>query len=167
MWLHLVFMIRSCVLPNEEFQKVNIDHVKYACKKFYTLFQELFGEINCSYSIHIVPSHLLLIRGDQPLTFRSAFKFENFFSEMRNMFHAGTVSPLKQILQNCYMKRILEHHVCQKETYFAAEKIPKPGVKFNPSKENNHLIYTLNDDDTICMYSIIKIIDYNHFKCYV
>ena len=115
LWLHLVFMIRSCVLPNEEFELVETAAIESACKKFYSLFEELFGQINCSYSIHIVPSHLLLIRGNQPLTHRSAFKFENFFAEMRNLFHAGTVSPLKQILQNCYVKRILEHHVCEKK----------------------------------------------------
>lgn len=81
------------------------------------------------------------------------------------MFQPGTVSPLKQILQNCFVKRLLEHHVCEKETYFSAEKKPKPGVKFNPGKENNNLIYTFNEDENIKMYSIIKIIDHDHFEC--
>ena len=167
MWLHLVYMIRSCVIPNEEFINVKHDDIASACEKFYMLYEELFGQNNCSYSIHMTPSHLLLIRGDEPLTYRSAFQFENFFSEIRNLFQPGTVSPLKQILQNCFVKRILEHHVCEKETYFAPEKKPKPGVKLNPGKENNHLIYTFNKDNTITMYSIIEIINHNHFKCNV
>ena len=122
MWLHLVFMIRSCVLPNNEFQNVNSDIIKSACKKFYTLFEKLYGPTNCSYSIHVLPSHLLQIRGNMPLPYRSAFKFESFYGEMRHMFKPGTVSPLKQILQNCYVKRKLEHHECQKTLYLAPKK---------------------------------------------
>ena len=125
----------------------------------------MFGEINCSYSIHVVISHILLIRGENPLTFRSAFKFENFFGEIRNLFKPGTVSQLKQIIQNCYVKRILEHHICKKTTFFAPEKKTKPGLKFNPGKENNHLIYVFNEDKTTSMYSIVEIIDKNTFHC--
>ena len=164
-WLHLVFMIRSCVLPNEEFNNVQTDDIQSACENFYSLYQKVYGQINCSYSIHVLPSHLLLIRGDEPLTYRSAFKFESFFAEMRNLYQAGTVSPLKQIIQNCFMKRILENHVCEKETFFAPEKTPKPGLKFNPGRENNHLIYTFDKDKTIKMYKIVEIIDKNTFKC--
>ena len=163
MWLHLVFMIRSCILPNEEFENVDRTHIEYACKKFYHLFEKLFGAINCSYSIHIVPSHLLLIRGDQPLTFRSAFKFETFFSEMRKLFQPGTRFPIKQILQNCYVKRLLENHNCKKTTFFSPLKQSKEGV--HPGKENNSLIYTFTENNIVKMYSIAEKLNENEFLC--
>ena len=164
-WLHLVFMIRACVISNDEFKNVNVDDVNSACSKFYKLFEELYGQKNCSYSIHIVPSHLLKIRGNRPLTFKSAFKFESFFGEMKNLFHPGTVSPLKQILGNSIMKRMVENHHCEKTTFFSVEKKPVPGKKFNPPKENNHLIYTLNEDCQVQMFEIQEIIDFDHFRC--
>ena len=163
LWLHLVFMIRACVISNDEFRNVDVNDVNSACKKFYKLFEETYGQKKCSYSIHVVPSHLLKIRGNQPLTFKSAFKFESFFSEMRDLFHAGTASPLKQILKNCYVKRILEHHECEKTTYFDVEK--KNDKPFNPPKENNHLIYTISENYDIDMYKIIEILDIDTFLC--
>ena len=158
-------MIRACVLPNDEFENVNVNHVNYACQQFYKLFEETYGQKNCSYSVHIVPSHLLKIRGNEPLTRRSAFKFEIFFSELRNLFHPGTVSPLKQILKNCFVKRVLEHHECEKTTYFSAEKKPKPGKKLNPPRENNHLLYTFNEVNGIEIFHINEIIDHDQFSC--
>ena len=160
-WLHLVYMVRACVIPNNEFENVNKDLVQCACKIFYTLFEKCFGQKNCSYSIHVAPSHLLQIRGDMPLTFRSAFKFESFFFEMRQLFHPGTVSPLKQILQNCFVKRLLENHHCEKTTYFCAEKPENKN-----SKENNHLVYIYNPvNHSTTMYSIVEIINDNEFRC--
>ena len=117
MWLHLVFMIRACVISNDEFRNVDENYVISACGKFYKLYEKLFGQKNCTYSIHVMSSHLLQIKGNRPLTHKSAFKFESFFAEMKNLFQAGTVSPLKQILQNCYVKRILEHHKCKKNNF--------------------------------------------------
>ena len=125
LWLHLVFMIRGCLIPNDEYQNVNTSHIESACEKFYFLFEELFGQNNCSYSIHVVPSHLLQMRGDEPLTARSAFKFETFFSEMRHLFHPGTASSAKQILQNCYAKRLLEFHHCKKNNFLFSQKKAK------------------------------------------
>ena len=114
--------MRSCILPNSEFKKINTDTVEKACQKFYKLYEKLFGQQNCTYSIHTFVSHLLKIKGNRPLTHKSAFKFESFFSEMRNMFQPGTVSPLKQILQNCYIKRLLEFHYCEKKIFYSTEK---------------------------------------------
>ena len=122
LWLTLVFMIRACVIPNEEFENVCKATIVNACELFYNLYFEVFGQRNCSYSVHVVPSHLLKIRGNVPLTERSAFRFESFYAEMKKMFKAGTTSPLKQILQNTYMKRSIEHHVCQKTIVYEAKK---------------------------------------------
>ena len=164
-WLHLVFMIRGCLIPNNEYQNVNTSDIESACKKFYLLFEKLFGQNNCSYSIHVVPSHLLQMRGDNPLTFRSAFKFETFFSEMRHLFQPGTASTTKQILQNCYVKRLLEFHHCKKTTFYSAKKKPTLGNRFNPGKEDNSLIYILNEDQKIIVYSIAEKINENEFLC--
>ena len=134
LWYTLVFMIRSCVLPNEEFQIVNQQTIGNACELFYNLYFELFKQPNCTYSIHVVASHLFKIRGNVPLTERSAFPFESFYSEMKNLFKPGTKSPLKQILQNAIMKRISEYHTCQKSILYSTDK--------NTSMERNSLIYT-------------------------
>lgn len=166
-WLHFAFMIRACVLSNDEFRNVDVDDVKSASKKFYQLYEQAFGKRNCSYSIHVVASHILPIRGNRPLTHKSAFKFESFYSEMRNLFKPGTVSPLKQILQNSFVKRLLEYHCCEKTTFFNVQKKPKEGKKFNPPKERNDLIYTLNENYDISMFVIVEIIDDDHFRCHV
>ena len=158
--LHLAYMVRACVIPNKEFSKIDKASIESACKKFYMLYEQLYGQVNCVYSIHVV-SHLLLIRGDEPLTHKSAFKFESFFAEMKNLYHPGTVSSLKQILQNCYMKRMLEYHHCAKEIYYC----PKKKHKKNQGKENNSLIYTYNEKNSVCIYSIIEFIDNDTFLC--
>lgn len=165
MWLHLVYMIRACVLPNNEFVAVDNDLVESACKKFYILYEKTYGTQNCTYSIHVTGSHLLKVRGNRPLTFKSAFKFENFFAEMKHLFHPGTVSPLKQILANCFMKRLLEYHCCEKSTYYSPEKKPVPGKKFNPGKETNHLVYVHSENNKTTIYSIVEIIDDQTFRC--
>ena len=135
LWLTLVFMIRSCIVPNEEFENVNRETIFHACELFYNLFHELFGQKNCTYSIHVVSSHLLKMRGDVPLTERSAFKFEAFYSEMKRLFKPGTNSPLKQILRNTIMKRSTEYHTCEKSIKYSP-------VKNKQTMENNSLIYT-------------------------
>ena len=163
-WLHLVFMVRACVLPNEEFRIIDNNKVDYACEKFYELYEKTYGQINCTYSIHSV-SHILKIRQNRPLTYKSAFKFENFFSELRNLFQPGTVSPLKQVFQNCFVKRLLDYHYCEKKTFFSAKKKAKVGKKNNPGKEINHLIYTYDEDQVLNMYIINEIIDDDTFKC--
>ena len=164
-WLHLVYMVRACVISNDEYRNVNSDDVSMASSKFYKLYEEVYGKNNCTYSIHVTGSHILLIRGNRPLTYKSAFKFENFYSELRNLFHPGTVSPLKQILQNCFMKRLLENHHCEKTTFYNVEKKPVIGKKYNPPKENNHLIYTVSEDYKVHMYEIDEILDSNTFRC--
>ena len=164
-WLHLAFIIRACVIPNDEFRNVDQKLIESGSQKLYSLFEKLYGPINCSYSIHVVLSHLLKIRGNNPLTFKSAFKFESFYGEMRHLFKPSTISPLKQILQNCYVKRMLEPHHCEKTLYLAPKKEPKPGVKFNPGKESNHLVYVFNNNQKYEIYSIVKQIDQDTFKC--
>ena len=139
LWLSLVFMIRSCVVPNEEYSSVSQYSIVKSCELFYNLFFELYGPKNCSYSIHVVPSHLLKMRGNVPLTERSAFAFESFYSEMKNLFKPGTRSTLKQILLNTYMKRKLEHHTCQKTILYTTENNRE-------TMENNSLIYTFNNN---------------------
>lgn len=163
-WFHLVYMIRACIIPNNEFRKIKNETIEYACKKFYHLFEKLYGKQNCAYSVHVVISHLLLIRGNRPLTYKSAFKFESFYSELRNLFHAGSMSPLKSILQNCFVKRQLEYHTCEKKIHYSAEKSSK---KIHPGKESNHLIYTYNEDDKLTIYSIQEVLDDNTFNCHI
>ena len=97
LWLYLAYMIRSCIVPSEEFRYVNLEDVEWCCKHFYELYEKLFGCINCTYNTHVVCSHLLEMRKHGPLTETSAFIFESFYGEMRRAFVPGTVSPLKQI----------------------------------------------------------------------
>ena len=147
LWEMLAFMIRSCILPEEEFQAVNLNQIKYCQKQFYSSYQQLYGVRNCTYSIHVVISHLLKMRAMGPLTETSAYRFESFYAELRNSFQPGTVSVVKQMLQNVLLKRILSHHVC-KETIVLREK--------DSPMECNSLIYVYENSKHI-MYKIQSI----------
>ena len=121
-WLLLAFCVRACILPIVQFDAININNITDSLAQFYTLCEREYGSKQCSYSIHVVASHLLQIRGKTPLTFRSAFMFENFYAEMKLCFQPGTTSTLKQILQNVFMKRYVEYHVCQSSLFFKTDK---------------------------------------------
>ena len=113
LWLCLAFMMRSCVVPSEEFRYVSLDEVERSCTHFYKLYEKLFGAFNCTYNTHVVGSHLPEIRAHGPLTETSAFPFESFYGEMKNCFVPGTVSPLKQIFKKLLLKRALSNHCCE------------------------------------------------------
>lgn len=114
-------MLRSSVIPSEEFSTIEISDVHESCFQFYKLFELLFGKQNCSYNLHVFCSHLLEIRTHGPLTETSAFKFEAFYGEMRRSFVPGTISPMKQALQNIMLKRTLTPHSCEKK--YACNKL--------------------------------------------
>ena len=156
LWLTLVFMIRSCVIPNDEFNNVTKETIFNACELFYNLFHELYGPQNCSYSNHVSSSHLMKIRGNVPLTERSAFPFESFYSEMKNLFNAGTKSTPKQILRNTIMKRAIEPHNCNKSIVYSARKK-------SDSMEDNSLIYTYNNNEY--NFYVITKIEGDEFTC--
>ena len=137
LWLLLTFMIRACIVPTIEFQNVNLAHVEQSCTKFYTLFYQLFGDTNCSYSVHLIGTHLLQMRHKGPFTFTSAFIFESFYGEMRQSFTPGTTSTLKQILEKILLKRILGHHNCETSIYFSHK---------DTALECNSYIYTFTNN---------------------
>lgn len=147
LWLQLAYIMRSCVLTNEEYELINENDLKITAKSFYKNFESLYGKNNCTYSVHTIAGHIFQIRGDEPLTEKSAFKYENFYAELRNLFQPGTISPSKQILKNCYMKRKLEKHVCKRKNFFDVEK---------NGKENNSLIYYLDEQKKYQFFNIIK-----------
>lgn len=144
-WLYLVFMMRSCTLPDSEYFNVNANQISIACQKFYKLFERLFGPINCTYSIHVLCCHLMQIRQLGPLTETSAFKFESFYGEIRNSFYPGTPSTLKQILQTVLLKRSLCAHTCEKPIYLS---------NYDTALECNSLVYTYENDE-IKMFKIV------------
>ena len=131
-WEMLAFMIRACILPENEFYNVNDNQIKYCQKHFYVCYQQLYGIPNCTYSIHVLACHLLQMRALGPLTESSAFIFESFYAELRKSFQPGTVSVVKQMFQNVLLKKILSNHVC-KETIYLREK--------DTALECNSLIY--------------------------
>ena len=92
LWLLLGYMIRACIIPNNEFENVSKDEIKHCCNLFYKTYETVHGQKQCSYSIHVVCSHLLQIRGKHPLTTTSAFKFESYYSEMKQCFQPGTTT---------------------------------------------------------------------------
>ena len=147
----LAFMIRACVLPEIEYTNVNINQIKYCLTHFYQLYESLFGTRNCTYSIHVL-SHLLKLRALGPLTETSAFRFESFYGELRRSFQPGTVSSVKQMMENVLLKRILSKHVCQ-ETIFLKEK--DSALECNSLiyvyENNKYLVYKIKsiDNDTL------------------
>ena len=96
-------MVRACIVPNNEFVNIGNDTIKAISNNMYDLYEKLFGKTNCTYSIHVVCSHLLQIRGET-----SAFKFESFYGELRRSFVSGTPSTLKQMLQTVYLRRFFQ-----------------------------------------------------------
>lgn len=155
-WLHLAFVVRACVISNREFVLIPKQKIKRSCEIFYKMYEKTYGKKNCSYSIHIVGCHILEVRGDEPLTEKSAFKFENFYSELRNLFQAGTTSTTKQMIQNCYMKRLLEPHSCCRHIHFDVAK---------NGKECNNLVYIFNESNEYDFYNIVEKHDDDTFTC--
>ena len=155
MWLFLSYMIKACVIPKEEFSLALLPVIDKCTKMFYSLYQQLFGVKNCTYSIHVGGSHLIDMRYHGPLTCTSAFPFESFYGEIRNSFVPGTVSTLKQIMSNVLMKRILVSHQCENEIYISEKETPL---------ECNNLIYCFKHSE----YEIYKVdsIDGNILSCY-
>ena len=156
-WLQLAYIFRACILPNDEFKQISESTINNTSYSFYKNYEALFGPKNCTYSIHLIACHVLEMKGNEPLTSKSAFKYENFYSELRNLFQPGTISPSKQIMQNCFMKRQLENHNCLKSIYYDIEK--------KGTRENNSLIYTFDEKKKYQFFSITKIIDENNFLC--
>ena len=137
LWEMFAFMVRACILPENEYEIINIASIEYCLKKFYILYEQLYGVQNCTYSVHVFCSHLLKMRKSGPLTDTSAFKFEAFYAELRNSFAPGTPSVLKQMFQSIILRRILSHHVC-KEKIFHSEK--------DTALECNSLIYVFENN---------------------
>ena len=155
-WLQLAFVIRSCVIPNKEFYLIADNVIQKTALSFYQNYEAIYGPKNCTYSVHVVPSHILAIRGDEPLTEKSAFKYENFYSELRNLYQPGTLSTTKQMLSNCYMKRQLEKHNCQKSIHYDIEK---------QGKENNSLVYYMDQNNKYQFFKIIKVHNNGNVTC--
>ena len=154
LWLYMAYMIRSCVLPDEEYACIPNEVVEACLKKFYTLYEKLFGRLNCTYNTHVSSSHLTKIRTNGPLTSTSAFVFESFYGEMRNCFVPGTISPLKQIFQKILLKRILEPHCCEIPIHFSAKET---------CLENDTILYVW-ENNTHVIYKI-KVVEEDHLIC--
>lgn len=155
LWLILAYMIRACIIPNNEYANIDPSVVKECGRQFYTLYEQLFGPHNCSYNTHVVSSHIDLMRVHGPLTLTSAFGFESFYGEMRHSFVPGTVSPLKQILEKTLIKKSLSSHHCKRTIFYSPKETPL---------ESNANIYTFNDNE----YNFFKIIniDNDSFHCH-
>ena len=150
-WLLFSYMIRACVIPTKEFQNLNESQIEECGKQFYKLYEQVYGERNCTYNTHIVSSHIMQIRVHGPLTFASAFAFENFYGEMRKAFVPGTVSPLKQIFEKILIKRSLSYHICEPNILL---------TNYETSLEANNFIYTYR----LGFYKFYKIIDVEEDK---
>ena len=145
-WLLLAFMLRACVIPQAEFQQVDLADIDYCRRHFYNLYEQVYGQTNCTYNTHMVGAHMLDMRVHGPLTLTSAFGFESFYGELRNYFVPGTVSPLKQIFRKILLKCALSKHACSASIYV---------TNHNTALECNNLIYTYVHKT----YNFYKVID--------
>lgn len=153
-WEMLAFMVRACILPHEEYENVNVNEIKYCQKHFYQCFEQLYGEKNCTYSVHVASSHLLDMKSSGPLTETSAFCFESFYAELRRAFVPGTVSVIKQMFQNVFLKRRLSKHVCEEKFFLRAKDTPlECNSLFYVYENNTHVIYkikSMENDNITC-----------------
>ena len=163
-WLILSFIVRACILPNCEYASIDTEVISDYAIQFYNLYEQSFGSKQCSYSIHVISCHLLQIRGKNPLTFTSAFPYENFYSEMKNSYQSGTKSTLKQIFSNVLMKRLVEYHVCESSLYFKPDKKSKNGEIVKHPRECNDLLYTFQSNE-YQLYKLIDIVNDELFSC--
>ena len=153
LWLCLAYMVRACVVPSEEFRYININVVEMCSKKFYQLYEKLFGAVNCTYNTHVVFSHVMEIRAHGPLTETSAFSFESFYGELKNCYVPGTPSPLKQAFKKVLLKRVLAHCCDIPITYSNKETGLQNDTLIYVWKFNKHNLYKIVDildDDLIC-----------------
>ena len=156
MWLYLSYMVRSCIVPSEEFKPFPLNVLDKCASSFYSLYQQLFGVKNCTYSIHVFCGHLIEMRFHGPLTETSAFPFESFYGEMRNSFVPGTPSTLKQIMSNVLIKRVLCKHKCENDIYISVKNSPM---------ECNNLIYTFKQN--VYTVYLVKSINGNNLTCQI
>lgn len=154
LWLLLAYMIRLCVLPNEEYDTVDKSILTYCGKHFYDLYEKLVHALNCSYYTHVIGSHMPDIRHHGPLTLMSAFGFESFYVELRNSFCPGTPSTAKQIMQQIMLKRSISHHCCESSIYFS----PK-----DSNMESNSYVYTFIESQY--QFYKIKTIENDIMEC--
>ena len=154
MWLYLTYMIKACVIPSEEFRNVPLDVIEHCCKKFYSIYQSLFGERNCTYNTHVLGCHLLEMRYHGPLTMTSAYPFESFYGELRNSFVPGTTSTLKQILSNVLLKQSIANHKCQLSIHLSEKDTALECNSliycFSNQKYKFYKIKTILDDTIVC-----------------
>lgn len=152
LWLYLAYMFRACTLPNTEYDsEFHEKFVKICMEQFYITYENLFGIINCTYSVHVICSHLPEIRGKDPLTSNSAFVFENFYGLMRDCYVPGTNSTLKQIFKKVLLKNTIAKHLCE---------APVTITTHETAMERNNLIYTYKEKK----YCIYKVMDINNEK---
>ena len=158
LWLCLAYMTRACIIPSEEFRYVNINIVEMCSKKFYQLYEKLFGAVNCTYNTHVVFSHITEIRAHGPLTETSTFCFESFYGELKNCYVPGTPSPLKQAFQKVLLKRTLSHCCEIPITYSNKETALQNDTLIYVWKFNEHNMYKIVDiiDDVLICHKIIK-----------
>ena len=156
LWLYLGYIIRACILPSLEFRYVILSDLEAYCERAYKLYEKLFGSWNCSYNTHVVFSHLTEIRSRGPLTETSSFIFESFYGEMKKCYVPGTISPLKQILEKVFLKRILSNHCCE---------IPIHYSDHETALENDTLIYVWENNDHK-MYMINELVNDDKLLCH-
>lgn len=153
LWLLLAYMIRVCIIPENEFSNSDEGIIEYCGVHFYKLYELLFNCRNCTYYTHVISCHLGEIRALGPLTETSAFGFESFYGELRNSFVPGTVSTLKQMLEKTLLKRSIAHHSCELPIYLS----PKES-----SLESNCMIYTFVENE----YKLYKIVSMEDDQLY-
>ena len=156
LWLLLAFSVRACIIPAIEYSETLVPIITQNMQSFYNLYETLFGVRNCTYTVHVISSHLLDMRIDGPLTETSAFDFENFYAELRRSFVPGTPNPLKQIFQNLILKRLLRGHYCNSPIHYSAKDTPLESNSFIYIYENNdHHFYKISeirpDSQLLCL----------------
>ena len=154
-WLLLAYMIRLCIIPNQEYDNADSTILETLATEFYQLYEEIFHPRNCTYNTHTVGSHLPNMRAHGPLTLTSAFGFEAFYGEMRHAFTPGTASPLKQIMSKILLKRKIAPHCCRPSIFYSTNET---------GMESNCFIYTFSADNGYSFFKIISIED-DSFEC--
>ncbi len=127
MILSLVFIYRSYVLPEYEFEVTSEVLLARLTVQFCKDWQRVFGEQNMLYNLHML-SHLPHIRQRKgPINNFSCYPFESSYSVVKNSQHPGTESLGKQAILGVFAKLVAKEkdHRCGQSLKISTQETSK------------------------------------------
>ncbi len=109
-WFLTCYIYRAMLLPDNWYRKlVRVVDVEELMHLWYTEFERVFGETNCSFYVHVF-HHMPHIRAHAPLTVTSAVAYESHYNILKKSYRAGTCSMGIQAMRNSLLANMYSHN---------------------------------------------------------